>query len=145
MKPGLACALALSACAPIVRPGTAPVDTAGRHVAVEAFIDGKGPFHLLLDTGADWTLLSLDSVRRLGLSLPLGSEGFVVGLGNRWTRAWTSHLQTVRVGTAEAHDIDVTVSSGSVSGLDGLLGANFLSRFTLTLDYPKGLAIFADR
>lgn len=94
----------------------------------------------LVDTGANLSLLSRRAAQRLGLEVQT-NVGSVVGLGgvSRMDRAMVPSLQ---LGETVVPDVEVAVGVPGLSEragameLDGLLGNNVWSRFTLELDYP---------
>jgi len=117
----------------------------GPRIYVEATLpDGElGLF--LVDTGADISVLSVETAQRLGLSVEK-DFGSVVGLSGvvRMDRAV---IPTLSIGDATVSDIEVAVGLpglGTTAGampLDGLLGNNIWSRFTVEIDYPADLMV----
>jgi tetratricopeptide (TPR) repeat protein len=128
-----------------VGPKTTSVDIlrtseGGSRIYVEAVLpDGeRGLF--LVDTGADISILSRGTAERLGL--PIDEDyGAVVGLSGvvSMDRAVIPNLT---IGEAVVPNVEVGVGVpgvGTLAGampLDGLLGNNVWSRFTLEIDYP---------
>ncbi len=116
--------------------------TPGAPVMVSARIDGVGPLPLILDTGADRTLVSPAALFRLGV--PATASGLaevrgVTGAGpadvvrsNRWRSAGPNPGPLVIV----AHD-------GNLPQADALLGRDFLDQFTLTIDAQAGTVTLA--
>src|SRR5258708_32445941 len=49
-------------------PSVAASSDFQKHLKVEVLIDSQGPFHFVVDTGADRTVLARDIAERLGLS-----------------------------------------------------------------------------
>ena len=98
---------------------------------VEALIGGTVRTRLLLDTGAEFTVLSLAAARRLALDLgsaaviPLRSASGVFF-------APIIKVQSMTVGDATAYDVEVIVHDAT-PGLDGLLGMSFLDNFLVTI------------
>ncbi|MCB9678453.1 MAG: aspartyl protease family protein [Alphaproteobacteria bacterium] len=117
----------------------------GPRIYVEAgFPDGStGLF--LVDTGADISVLSRERATALGLVV---EEGYseLQGLSGvvPMNRAV---LPQLRLGEAAVADIEVAVGVpglGDVAGampLDGLLGNNVWSQFTVEIDYPADLMV----
>ena len=124
-------------------------DLAGS-VVVDARIDGQGPFHFVLDTGAGTTVITprLASVLRIG-----GSKADEAhGTGPQVVQVQTTTLDTVEVGdraiTGVAAAIiplppDITYQ-GRFGTIDGLIGYSFLKHFVTTIDYATHTVILAD-
>jgi clan AA aspartic protease (TIGR02281 family) len=121
--------------APVPTPAptsyTVPLRRDGNAMLVEAVVDGKVRVHLLLDTGAEFTVLSPAIVRHLSLNLhntatiPLRSASGVFF-------APLTKVQSIAVGNAAVPEVDVIVHEAT-PGLDGLLGMSFLDSFQFTI------------
>jgi hypothetical protein len=105
----------------------------GSPVLVRATVNGRGPVTLILDTGADATLLSPAVLSRLGLSLvnepPVVLKG-VTGAGQA-RRAWVDFIE---VGETRVGPLLIAVYEAGLKNADGLLGRDFLSRLKVTID-----------
>lgn len=110
---------------------TVPLRRDGNARIVEAVVDGTVRMHLLLDTGAEFTVLSKAAAHSLSLNLrdmafiPLRSASGVFFAPMTKVRAMT-------VGDATVHDVEVIVHDAT-PGLDGLLGMSFLEHFSFTI------------
>jgi predicted aspartyl protease len=108
-------------------------------VMVPVEVDGRGPYRFALDTGASATVLSTEVAAAVGVSLTEIPP--VTGAGGT-LRASTGRASSVAVGSARVADLPVVVSelaplSAAVgTRMDGILGYSYLSRFTVTIDYP---------
>lgn len=96
---------------------------------VEVMINGKGPYRLLVDTGANITLLQGKIVKELGLR-NLRPDG---------TRMY--YVREIRIGKA--------IFSGTVvfednwdEAIDGIVGFNLYKDCLVTFDYPQQLVQF---
>ena len=94
-------------------------------------INGKGPFTVLLDTGADSTFISEQVATAANLEAasrqPIQIRGFC-GLEN----AERSQLASVKLAQHQQTNLDAIILSSSilkVLGVDGILGQNFLDRY----------------
>jgi hypothetical protein len=138
------CLLVLAVCAGCAT--TAPGSPAGREQAVALF-NGRWaiveasrssqPLRLLVDTGANQTLIDLGLARTLGpvtacTEVPGALLGALchVDLGDL-----TVADRTVKLGSVYAADMARSELGESLE-VDGLLGGDALSRFVLVLDYP---------
>jgi len=110
---------------------TVPLRRDGNAMLVEALVGGTVRTRLLLDTGAEFTVLSTATARRLALNLgsaaviPLRSASGVFF-------APMIKVQSIAVGAAAAYDVEVIVHDAT-PGLDGLLGMSFLDNFLVTI------------
>jgi Aspartyl protease len=118
--------------------GPIPLRLGPPHVLVRAVLHGQEPVTLLLDTGASHTLLTPAIARRLGLSPTADTPTKTL------TRA-DGQLHTVplvvckalAVGKAVVEQLPVGITDvdPTAPAVEGLLGVDFLARFTVTLDY----------
>lgn len=113
---------------------------------VSTMIDGKGPYHFVLDTGAGITVITPELARRTGLE---GSRsGQVTGSATVQVRTLT--LQDVLVGRAEVRGVAAAVVplpldltyQGDYGRIDGVLGYSFLSHYAVTIDMKDDVATF---
>ena len=108
-----------------------PLQRAGNAMLVEAVVDRTKPARLVLDTGAELTVLSTAVARSLALNLkdaavlPLRSASGVFF-------APVMKVQSITVGDAVVYDVEVIVHDAT-PGLDGLLGMSFLDNFSVTI------------
>ena len=107
----------------------------GSPVLVSARINGAGPITLILDTGADHTLISPSALLRLNISTEGAYRGVLKGVtGVGYADAvWITSLE---VGEAKAGPLLVIAHDAGLKGADGLLGRDFLVHFNVTID-PK--------
>jgi len=110
---------------------TVPLRRDGNAMLVEALVGGTVRTRLLLDTGAEFTVLSTAAAQRLALNLgsaaviPLRSASGVFF-------APMMKVHSIAVGEATAYDVEVIVHDAT-PGLDGLLGMSFLDNFLVTI------------
>jgi len=124
-------------------PGPAPIDEAAVDVlpnlvtrmAVPVRLNGEGPYHFVVDTGANRTALAEDVAA--ALALPPGPEVLVHGVtAAEATR--TVRLGRLTVADRTYRDITAPVLPRSRLGVDGLLGVDVLGHFRLTFDMTAG-------
>jgi len=103
----------------------------------EVVINGSWTGPLLLDTGASVTLISPAVARAAGVTIESDTPRVEVqGVAGR-TRGPIVTLTSLQVGEVEARGIRAVVVE-LPTGLHGLLGNSFLSRYTFTLDPREG-------
>jgi predicted aspartyl protease len=101
---------------------------------VPIVINGVHQGRFLLDTGSSVVVVS----PAFAASIPLADSRDAVELqtlGGR-TRGQASTVASLRVGTAELHDLPVVIHDPG-PGLDGILGNTFLSHYRLTVDADR--------
>jgi hypothetical protein len=105
----------------------------GSPVLVGAKINGAGPLTLILDTGADRTLVRLSALRNLGLANENTIRVVLRGVtGERDVDAvW---VNTVEVGETKVGPLLIIAHDADLKGADGLLGRDFLAHFNVTID-----------
>jgi clan AA aspartic protease (TIGR02281 family) len=110
-------------------------------VVVNAELNRRLTVPLRLDTGAEVTVLTKRAAEALGMTAldqvptyPFHTAGGVVNLP-------VTSLRSLRVGSAEARDVNVAVDTKGQMPM-GLLGQSFLRRFKMTVDPHSGQVTF---
>ena len=141
--------------APQARPApvldtSAPVSlrvTPGAPITVEARLNGT-PLTLIVDTGADRTVISPAAIERAGLAGQAGRSIQVVGVTGTATATLVT-LPLLDVAGARIGPLPVIVyalpatlrgGEGAAATIDGLLGRDVLDAFTLSVDTASGRA-----
>jgi predicted aspartyl protease len=111
----------------------------GERILVEATVNGATSAVLLLDTGADRTLIAPRVLEAAGVSLETGTaagrmQGVTGAADVRGVRVSSLEVGDARYGPllVIAHDMDQ-------AGVDGLLGRDFLEQFKVTIDSAGGV------
>jgi hypothetical protein len=114
----------------------------GSPVLVSAKINGAGPLTLILDTGADRTLVALSALWRLGISTEDAPRVMLRGVtGKSYGDAvWVS---SVEVGEAKVGPLLIIAHDADLKGADGLLGRDFLANFNVTIDSKEHVVTLA--
>lgn len=104
---------------------------------VNAYLNGKGPFQMLVDTGNESTLVTPEAAGRIGLEYT--HRVVVASLGGEET-APAAGKTHVRVGSTERGEVEVieTKLSGvkhADARIDGILGQNFLGKEEYLIDF----------
>jgi hypothetical protein len=108
-------------------------------VRVPVGINGAGPFTFLLDTGSSHTIVSSELVDRL--SLPVVAQARVrTPAGVEMGRV--VRVELISIGSASAEGLMPSVVSLArlrerESGVDGVIGQDFLKAFDYTVDYRR--------
>jgi clan AA aspartic protease (TIGR02281 family) len=113
----------------------------GGTVVIDAMLNRRVTVPMLLDTGADFTVLTKQVARDLRLSSldHLPTQEFKTAGGP--VRFPIAALQSLRVGTAEARDVEVAIDIDGHMPM-GLLGMTFLRHFKVTVDHQRGQVTF---
>lgn len=97
------------------------MDRVGR-IVVPVWIDGKGPFRFLVDTGADGSLVSAALAHTLQLA-PSRMPAEVVEGTTGTEQMPCVTIDSLRIGSITKHNVRMPVSPSPVmTGLDGILG-----------------------
>ncbi len=124
---------------PEMKPGPPSKDltripfSPGSPVLVNAKINGQGPIRLILDTGAERTIVLPSIQSKLGLSLenaPILTLKSLTGTG----QAKGLWVDSIEVGETRVGPILIVVYEADLKGADGLLGRDFLSHLNMTID-----------
>ena len=105
----------------------------GSPVLVSTKINGSGPITLILDTGADRTMVAPSVLSRLGISFENALRGVVRGVtGVSYAEAvW---VNSVEIEEAKVGPLLIIAHDADLRGADGLLGRDFLANFNVTID-----------
>jgi clan AA aspartic protease (TIGR02281 family) len=113
----------------------------GGVVVVDAVLNRHLTVPLMLDTGADFTVLTKQVAQELRLraldrlpKLQFRTAGGVVNFP-------LATVQSLRVGSAEARDVTVAIDIDGHMPV-GLLGMSFLRHFKMTVDHQRGQVKF---
>jgi predicted aspartyl protease len=111
-------------------------------VVAEVYIDGKGPFSFILDTGASITSISNELANSLGLALTPGPE---ITAGGGKVKTSVTTLSEIKLGNDKEQNVTVLVagylemlSKATGKKIDGVLGYDFMKNYEITIDYVAG-------
>jgi predicted aspartyl protease len=104
------------------------------HVPVvhDVFLNGIGPFRMMIDTGHAGSSVRPRVSEQLRLR-PAYTVDHVTATGTR--RVPAAVLQEVRIGTAVTRTVEVMITSVLLPGIDGILGQSWLIHHDYQLDY----------
>ncbi len=123
-----------------------PFELYGNTIWLKVWVNDKGPYSFLLDSGAGATCIDSGLASKLGLK----GEGIVEGRGVGGSQA----VSFCKIGSLKLKGVellDQTIAVISLSQLystlgkeiDGILGYDFLSRFVARIDYgDKSLSLY---
>jgi clan AA aspartic protease (TIGR02281 family) len=112
-----------------------PLMRSGNHFIVGARPAGGRSIQLLIDTGASLTILTPQVLARHGIRYRDTGRTGVFSTANGRVSAPVYQLDSLAVGDWQVGPLDVGVLDlGGRSGVDGLLGMNFLSHFRFFID-----------
>jgi len=116
--------------------------TPGSPVLVSVKINGSGPITLILDTGADRTMVAPSALSRLGISFENALRGVVKGItGASYVEAvW---VNSVEIEEAKVGPLLIIAHDADLKGADGLLGRDFLANFNVTIDSKEQVVTLA--
>jgi len=115
-----------------------PFRLVDNRVFVDVTLNGEGPFHFILDTGADG-VVSDHVAQRLGLKVADAGEDQGVGAAKQ--RFGATRVARLRVGALELTDLPMAVTSLDTpdvfgrQAVDGVIGSEVFERRVVTQDY----------
>jgi hypothetical protein len=116
----------------------------GEPILVSATIGGAGPLTLILDTGADRTMIAPQALARLGISLADAPRAQIAGVTGT-THGEVVKVASLEVGEAKAGPLSVIAHDANLQKADGLLGRDFLEQFTVTIDSSQQVVTLIHR
>jgi predicted aspartyl protease len=109
------------------------LDRIGR-IVVPVWIDGKGPFRFLVDTGADSSMISAALVRKLGLAPETQYENVQGTTGTERMPCVT--IESLSTGSIVKHDMRMPIGHSRVlTGVDGILGMAGFGAVSVLVDF----------
>ena len=115
----------------------------GAPIIIDAYLNGVA-LRLLLDTGADRTVISPGALGRAGIDAASGAPVRITGVTGS-SSAVLVGVQRLDVAGAQVGPLAVVVHAIPAEGLDGLLGRDVLDAFTVTFDAAANRAILMPR
>ncbi|MGN6208484.1 aspartyl protease family protein [Asticcacaulis sp.] len=110
---------------------TARTDDAD-HLSIEVMINGRGPYHFVVDTGAESSVVA-DNVA-LALGLPPGASVVVDGFSRR-IPARTVQVESLIFGPFQRKSLTLPVLPRQYLLADGYLGLDVISESRVTFDF----------
>lgn len=126
---------------------TLPFDLVDNRVFIEVRLDGRGPFHFLLDTGAGGVTVSTDVAQQLGLHVVDAGES--QGVGEKTVRAGRAQIAQLQMGDLLLADVKSNVMDLSdapqvfgTKHFDGIIGLPVFERMVVKHDYVNRVLTF---
>jgi predicted aspartyl protease len=112
--------------------------TPGRPIIVIARLNGRASARLLVDTGADRSVIKPRTIAGAGvdLSQPV-ARGRLRGIAGAVDALYFT-LDSVAIGEAIVQGLRVAAHDAEANDVDGLLGRDFLDRFRIAIDPTAG-------
>ena len=117
-----------------------PLLRRGQHFLVDATPDDGGSLQLLIDTGASMTIVTPDALQRQDVRYRDTGRSRVFNTANGPVRASIYILESLSVGDWYVKQLEIGVLDlGGQTGMDGLLGMNFLKHFRFFIDQNESM------
>jgi clan AA aspartic protease (TIGR02281 family) len=117
-----------------------PLRRSGGHFIVEASPGNGRSLQLLIDTGASLTIFTPGVLAQRGIRYQDTGRTGVFNTANGPVRAPVYRIDSLAVGDWHVRQLEIGVLDlGERSGVDGLLGMNFLSHFRFFIDQNENL------
>jgi aspartyl protease len=114
--------------------------TPGRPIFVTVLLNGRASARLILDTGADRSVIKPRSLIAAGVDLARPSaRGELRGIAGA-AEALYFTLDSIEVGEARVQHLGIAAYDIGANDSDGLLGRDFLDRFNVSIDPASGIA-----
>lgn len=104
-------------------------------MTIPIHIDGKGPWHFIVDTGSQRTVISRDLAEKL--ALPAGEKVTVVSMAGE-ADAQTVAVSRLQYGNITVSNIEAPVLEADHIGAHGLLGLDSLHARRLLINFRSG-------
>ena len=116
----------------------------GSPIMVSAKVNGGGPVTLILDTGADTTVINPLALWRLGISTWFAPRAEIRGATGT-QRVDVVRIESIEVGQAKAGPLTIMAHDIDFKEVDGLLGRDFLNHFNVNIDTSAGVVTLTPR
>ena len=101
-------------------------------MTVDVQVNGRGPYHFVVDSGADTTAVGLKVAR--DLQLPLGTPVILNGMTDR-NIVDRVHVASLTLGPSTISNLEVPALKDEDLGGDGMIGIDALVRQRLMMDF----------
>ena len=117
-----------------------PFDTIlSQHMVVQVKINGKGPYRMIFDTGAPFTLLNNKVAKEAGVLPKDFKKPFFAPFG----QSGQFKIDSVELGQVKVENLQTQVMdhptvgaiATAVGPIEGIVGFNFFGKYRMTIDY----------
>lgn len=115
-------------------PLPAQIKVTPSHLTTRVFINGKGPFNFIVDTGADRSVIAEDVAQ--ALHLPRGRQVVVQGI-IRAVPAASVPVAQLKFGPAVRNNLDMPVLPRALLQADGFLGLDAIGDRRVVFDFKQ--------
>jgi predicted aspartyl protease len=130
---------------PVAAGGVTIRFTPGQRIIVDVRLNGRTPARLLLDTGADRTLINPQALSAAGVQLSRAvARGEMRGVTGRDEVLYVL-LDSLEIGSARIERILVAAYEIGSRETDGLLGRDVLEQFNLSIDSTRGVVTLSPK
>ena len=118
----------------------------GNSFTTNALLNRKVKTELIVDTGANDTVISASLAKKLGISLNRAQNVLCQVANGSTVSGKQINIKEVRVGGAKVYNVQaIVLDSGEMSNSPGLLGMSFLNNFIFKVDTEKELLVLQKR
>lgn len=128
-------------------PVTLPFEYVANEIVVRARVNNKTDLRFILDTGASQSVLDKGIADRFG---PYSTSNFSITAGSKAVPLSYTTLQAISLGDITLNNVPVLITdlSSFAKAMGerpaGLIGANILRRFLVTIDFRDKKVVFSD-
>lgn len=115
-------------------PLPAQIKVTPSHLTTRVFINGKGPFHFIVDTGADHSVIADDVAQ--ALHLPPGHQVVVQGI-IRAVPAPSVPVAQLKFGSSVRNNLDMPVLPRALLQADGFLGLDAIGDRRVVFNFKQ--------
>jgi hypothetical protein len=122
-----------------------PYEGSAMRVIIKALFNGSVAASMAIDTGAPGTVISTSLAKKLGL-FDEGQGRLLItasGIGGS-VPAVRSIIDTIQVGGAKIEFVPTTIIASVSDAYDGLLGLDFVSNYSVTIDSKRKVVVFEE-
>jgi len=127
---------------------TVPFSYVDNRMMVRCRLDGRGPFYMIVDTGAPDITITPETARQIGVAVV--ANGTMTGAGNRQVRTGSATITRLSIGSIGLSDFSASVVDLSeirtklgFPRLDGVIGYPIFKRFSTFVNVDAGTISFA--
>jgi aspartyl protease/uncharacterized protein DUF4124 len=122
-----------------------PYEGSSKRIIISAVFNGSVTAPLAIDTGAPGTMISFKLAEKLGIFDKDQGRLFIKTAGIGGTApAIRSIIDNIYVGGAKSEFVPIIVIDSISDSFDGLLGLDFVSDYSVTIDSKRNVVVFEE-